>query len=74
MTISRMFEDLPAGIILKFLMLIVGNLFIVGLEGMIVFIQVLRLEYYEFFGKFYRGGGSVFKPVTWHRDGTPQKF
>ncbi|MDR1481955.1 MAG: ATPase [Synergistaceae bacterium] len=73
MTISRMFEDLPAGIILKALVLIIGNLFIVGLEGLIVFIQVLRLEYYEFFGKFYRGGGNVFKPVTWKRDRTPQK-
>ncbi|MDR3353766.1 MAG: ATPase [Synergistaceae bacterium] len=73
MTISRMFEDLPGGIILKSLMLIVGNLFIVGLEGMIVFIQVLRLEYYEFFGKFYRGGGNVFKPVTWQRDRIVQK-
>ncbi|MDR1884666.1 MAG: ATPase [Synergistaceae bacterium] len=73
MTISRMFEDLPAGIILKGLILLVGNAFIVGLEGLIVFIQVLRLEYYEFFGKFYRGGGNVFKPVTWGRDRTPQK-
>jgi V/A-type H+-transporting ATPase subunit I len=73
MTISRMFDNLPGGILLKALMLIVGNLFIVGLEGMIVFIQVLRLEYYEFFGKFYRGGGNVFKPVTWQHDRTPQK-
>ncbi|MDR1915183.1 MAG: ATPase [Synergistaceae bacterium] len=66
--ISGMMENLPGGIVLKALVLILGNLFIVCLEGLIVFIQVLRLEYYEFFGKFYRGGGNVFKPVTWKRD------
>ncbi|MDR0764277.1 MAG: ATPase [Synergistaceae bacterium] len=66
--ISKMLGDLPGGEFLRVLILVLGNIFIVGLEGLIVFIQVLRLEYYEFFGKFYRGGGNVFKPVTWHRD------
>jgi V/A-type H+-transporting ATPase subunit I len=71
--ISQMMERLPGGMILKVLVLVLGNMFIVGLEGLIVFIQVLRLEYYEFFGKFYRGGGNIFKPVTWKRDRTFQK-
>jgi V/A-type H+-transporting ATPase subunit I len=71
--ISRMMMSLPGGLILRVLVLILGNLFIVGLEGLIVFIQVLRLEYYEFFGKFYRGGGNVFKPVTWKKDRSLQK-
>ena len=38
---------------------IVGNAVIIGLEGLIVFIQGLRLEYYEMFGKYYRGEGGV---------------
>ena len=67
MLISNMMVHLPAGFALKILVLILGNLFIVGLEGLIVFIQVLRLEYYEFFSKFYRGGGNVFNPVTWKK-------
>ena len=71
--ISSMMGNLPGGFILKALMLIFGNIFIVGLEGLIVFIQVLRLEYYEFFGKFYRGGGHVFKPVTWKKERATQK-
>ncbi|WP_346690869.1 hypothetical protein [uncultured Cloacibacillus sp.] len=50
---------------MKGIVLVLGNLIIVGLEGLIVFIQTLRLEYYEFFGKFYKGGGSAFKPVGW---------
>lgn len=42
--------------------LIVGNLIVVGLEGLIVGIQVLRLEYYELFSRFYKGNGREFKP------------
>ena len=39
-----------------------GNLFVCGMEGLIVGIQVLRLEYYELFSRFYRGSGREFKP------------
>ncbi|MCE5259371.1 MAG: hypothetical protein LLG44_10000 [Chloroflexi bacterium] len=44
--------------------MIIGNIFILVLEGLIVGIQTLRLEYYEFFGKFFSGGGIPFKPLT----------
>jgi len=64
MMLSDMVRDLPGGLILKGTLLVLGNVLIVGLEGLIVFIQTLRLEYYEFFGKFYRGGGKAFRPVT----------
>lgn len=42
--------------------IIVGNLFVMGLEGLIVGIQVLRLEYYEMFSRFYKGSGREFVP------------
>ncbi|MGD8517641.1 MAG: V-type ATPase 116kDa subunit family protein [Anaerolineae bacterium] len=42
----------------------VGNVFIVGFEGLIVGIQTMRLEYYEFFSKFFTGGGVRFEPLT----------
>jgi V/A-type H+-transporting ATPase subunit I len=41
---------------------ILGNLVVIGLEGLIVGIQVLRLEYYELFSRFYKGTGRVFDP------------
>jgi V/A-type H+-transporting ATPase subunit I len=41
-----------------------GNLFIVGFEGLIVGIQTMRLSYYEFFGKFFTGGGMRFEPLV----------
>ena len=41
-----------------------GTLFVVGFEGLIVGIQTMRLEYYEFFSKFFNGGGLRFQPLT----------
>jgi V/A-type H+-transporting ATPase subunit I len=46
------------------IMLLIGNIFIVGFEGLIVAIQTMRLHYYEFLGKFFTGGGMRFEPLT----------
>ncbi len=46
------------------IVLIVGNIFVIGLEGLIVGIQALRLEFYEMFSRFYEGGGKAFNPVS----------
>ncbi len=43
------------------IVIVLGNLFVAGLEGLIVGIQVLRLEYYEMFSRFYSGTGREFK-------------
>jgi len=45
-------------------MLIVGNIFFVTLEALIVGIQTMRLHYYEFLGKFFTGGGMRFEPLS----------
>ncbi len=47
-----------------YLTLFVGNTVIILLEGMVVSIQTIRLEYYEFFSKFFRGGGEPFRPLV----------
>ncbi len=47
-----------------YLTLVIGNLVIIILEGMVVSIQTIRLEYYEFFSKFFRGGGEPFQPIV----------
>ncbi|MBE6350791.1 MAG: ATPase [Spirochaetaceae bacterium] len=46
------------------LVTIVGNVIVIVLEGMIVAIQVIRLQYYEFFSKFFLETGEEFKPFT----------
>ncbi len=46
----------------NWVVVVLGNLFVCGLEGLIVGIQVLRLEYYELFSRFYKGTGREFVP------------
>lgn len=45
-------------------MFVIGNLIVIGLEGMIVMIQGLRLLYYEVFSKYFAGDGTDFKAVS----------
>ena len=46
------------------IVIIVGNLVVCGMEGLIVGIQGLRLQYYEFFSRFYKGDGREFTPYA----------
>ena len=45
------------------LVLVIGNIFVMCLEGMIVGIQVLRLEFYEMFSRYYEGKGKPFVSI-----------
>lgn len=45
------------------LIIIIGNIITIGLEGLIVGIQCMRLEFYEMFGRYYIGEGHEFKPI-----------
>jgi V/A-type H+/Na+-transporting ATPase subunit I len=46
------------------LVLLLGTVLVVGFEGVIVGIQAIRLEYYEFFGRFFEGRGLPFAPLS----------
>ena len=48
---------------LGFLVIIIGNIFVIALEGLLAGIQALRLEYYEMFSRFFEGGGRSFEPI-----------
>lgn len=43
---------------------VAGNLVILVLEGLVVSIQAIRLEFYEIFSKFFRGGGVAYNPLV----------
>ena len=43
---------------------VIGNALVMVLEALLVAIQVLRLEYYEMFSRFYSGEGKPFEPVN----------
>ena len=45
------------------MVIVIGNIFILVLEGAIVAIQALRLEYYEGFSRFFSGDGREFRPL-----------
>ena len=56
-------SESAAGTIGAWVVIVLGNAVIIGLEGLIVAIQSVRLEYYEFFSKFYSGGGEEYRPL-----------
>ena len=57
----------------NWVIIVLGNLFVCGFEGLIVGIQVLRLEYYEMFSRFYKGSGRAFDPYTNKSNKTKKK-
>ena len=59
--VLNMAVSLPLAVAIP--MLIVFNILIMMLEGLIVYIQDLRLHLYEWFTKFYEGTGSIFRKI-----------
>lgn len=53
--------EMMDGVVGVTLTFVLGNLFVMGLEGLIVGIQVLRLEFYEMFSRYFEGNGIPFK-------------
>ena len=49
------------------LIIIFGHLINLGFQGLGAGVHSLRLQYVEFFGKFYEGGGTLFKPFKSER-------
>ena len=47
-----------------FLMLLLGNLVVIMLEGLVVTVQTTRLILFEFFIRFLRGSGRMFRPLA----------
>ena len=47
----------------EWVIIVLGNGFVLALEALLVAIQVLRLEYYEMFSRFYTGDGRAYEPV-----------
>ena len=56
-------SEMTTNIILKIIILFLGNVLILTLEGLVVFIQGLRLQYYEMFSKYFQGDGIEYDPI-----------
>ncbi len=62
--LAEQVRGLPGGTVWNVIVIILGNLVAIVLEGIIASVQALRLEYYEFFGKFFSGNGQAFQPFS----------
>lgn len=63
MTAFQDMANLTSMVFLQILIMIVGNTLVIALEGLSAGVQSLRLNYYEFFTKFFSGRGMAFSPV-----------
>jgi V/A-type H+/Na+-transporting ATPase subunit I len=61
-----------AGILGGLLILVLGHALVLTLGITSAGLQAVRLEYVEFFGKFYEGGGEAYKPFGYDRNYTTQ--
>ncbi len=62
--LADMVGGAAGGIVFRIVVILIGNSIIIVLEGLIVTIQVVRLQYYEFFSKFFTESGEEFRPFT----------
>jgi V/A-type H+-transporting ATPase subunit I len=66
-TLCGLVGSAPGGAAWYTIVWLIGNAIIIVLEGMIVAIQVVRLQYYEFFSKFFTETGVEYKPYRFKR-------
>jgi V/A-type H+-transporting ATPase subunit I len=60
------------GIVGGILVFVVGHLVVLGLGVTSAGLQAVRLEYVEFFDKFYEGGGEPYEPFGYERTYTTE--
>jgi len=60
--------EMPGSILGKVVVFIIGNVIVIGLEGLVVSIQTTRLVMFEFFRRFLVGEGRPFRPLSLPND------
>jgi V/A-type H+-transporting ATPase subunit I len=63
-TIAGMLMGQALGYIFSVIILIVGHTFNIAINTLGAFVHTARLQYIEFFSKFYEGGGHAFAPLA----------
>lgn len=64
MGVVKILAEMIGGGSQNIVVLIIGNIVVIGLEGLVVGIQTLRLEFFEMFSRFYSGDGREFKSLN----------
>ena len=60
--VGTIMGDSPAGIVLFIVVFLIGHTVNIGINALGAYVHTNRLQFVEFFGKFYKGGGREFKP------------
>ncbi len=63
MTAFEEIAVMPGNIVAEIVIMVLGNVLVIALEGLSAGIQSLRLNYYEFFTKYFTGRGIAYEPV-----------
>ena len=63
--VFNMLGSLPGSVLFFILIFIVGHAFNMGINIIGTYVHAARLQYLEFFGKFYEDGGKPFKPLAY---------
>jgi V/A-type H+-transporting ATPase subunit I len=56
-------SDSATSVALSAAVIVLGNLFVIVMEGLLVAIQTTRLLFFEFFTRFFQGAGRPFQPA-----------
>ena len=74
--ISKLLMEIPyIGIFAHYLFIFTGTILLIfGLEGLVVYIQTIRLHYYEWFTKFYSAGGIEYRPFRIGMENQKSRF
>ena len=72
--IARKIHDFQftGNLLIAIIIVVLGNLLVIGFEGMVAMIQGVRLEYYELFGKYFSGSGIPYHPFHIKQPNQPQ--
>lgn len=62
--LAEMVQGNVIGFVFSILIYIVGHIFNLVLGLLSAYVHACRLQYIEFYGKFYEGGGTIFKPFS----------
>ena len=64
--VVNILATLPGSIIAFIVIFVVGHIFNLGINLIGTYVHAARLQYLEFFGKFYKDGGVPFKPLAYN--------
>lgn len=67
-TLAGLIQGSILGIILSLVIYLVGHVFNMAISLLSAYVQNNRLQYLEYYGKFYEGGGYLFKPLAFETE------